>query len=179
MKDCVSSLHVGLRILTLWALFLDEFNICDSEGCFSYGNKPTVTRKRPLHSIPFFHTLENPQPDYTRRDSSALWIIRTLSRIDRICSNQTMAEARDLYCYSHVFENLENRSNPSDHAAVRLVIHKPTNREQQCKRNTSWTSKHLVFCSEPLHDYHRFSADPFGALAEFKAILEGSEADDS
>ena len=57
MKDCVSSLHVGLRILTLCALFLDEFNICDSEGCFSYGNKPTVTRKRPLYSIPFFNTL--------------------------------------------------------------------------------------------------------------------------
>ena len=45
---------------------------------------------------------------------------------------------------------------PSDHAAVRLVIHKPTNRERQSKRI-------------------RFSADPFGALAEFKAILEKAE----
>ena len=35
-------------------------------------------------------------------------------------------------------------------------------------------SKHPVFCSilKRLHDDHRFSADPFGALAEFKAILE-------
>ena len=33
-----------------------------------------------------------------------------------------MAEARDFHCYSHVFENLGNRTIPSDHAAVRLVI---------------------------------------------------------
>ena len=35
-------------------------------------------------------------------------------------------------------------------------------------------SKHPVFCSilKRLHDDHRYSADPFGALAEFKAILE-------
>ena len=29
-----------------------------------------------------------------------------------------------------------------------------------------------VFILKRLHDHHRFSADPFGALAEFKAILE-------
>ena len=35
-------------------------------------------------------------------------------------------------------------------------------------------SKHPAFCSflKRLHDNHRFSTDPFGALAEFKAILE-------
>ena len=33
-----------------------------------------------------------------------------------------MAEARDFHCYSHVFENLGNRTIPSDHAAVRLVM---------------------------------------------------------
>ena len=38
-----------------------------------------------------------------------------------------MAEARDFHCCSHVFENLGNRSIPSDHAAVRLVIQKPCN----------------------------------------------------
>ena len=73
-----------------------------------------------------------------------------------------------------------NRTIPSDHAAVRLVIHKPTHREQQCKRIPSWTSKHPVFCSilKRLHDNHRFSADPFGALAEFKAILEKAKQAD-
>ena len=85
-----------------------------------------------------------------------------------------MAEARDFHCYSHVFENLGNRAIPSDHAAVRLVIQKPTNREQQGKRIQSWMSKHPVFyfILKRLHDDHRFSADPFCALAEFKTILE-------
>ena len=85
-----------------------------------------------------------------------------------------MAEARDFHCYSHVFENLGNQSIPSDHAVVRLVNRKPTHREQQCKRIPSWMSKHPVLCSilKRLHDNHRFSADPFGALAECKAILE-------
>ena len=85
-----------------------------------------------------------------------------------------MAGARDFHCYSHVFENLGNRTIPSDHAAVRLVIQKPTNREQQGKHFPSWTSKHPVFCSilMRLHDNHQFSADPFGAHAEFKVVLQ-------
>ena len=85
-----------------------------------------------------------------------------------------MAEARDFHCYSHVFENLENRTIPSDHAAVRLVLQMPTNRVQQGKRMPSWMSKHPVFCSllQRLHDDHRFSTDPFGALAEFKVLLK-------
>ena len=45
-----------------------------------------------------------------------------------------MAEARDFHCYSHIFENLGSRTIPSDHAAVRLVIQKPTNRGHQSKR---------------------------------------------
>ena len=34
-------------------------------------------------------------------------------------------------------------------------------------------SKHPIFCSflQQLHDDHRFSTDPFGALAEFKVLL--------
>ena len=85
-----------------------------------------------FHSF-FPHVLEIAQPDDTRRDSSALGIIRTPSRIDRIFINLPLAEARDFHCYRHVFENLGNRSVPSDHAAV------------QCKRIPSWMSKHPVF----------------------------------
>ena len=51
------------------------------------------------------------------------------------------------HCYSHVSENLGNRTIPSDHAAVRLVIQKPTDRGQQDKRIPSWMSKHPVFRS--------------------------------
>ena len=86
-----------------------------------------VTRERLPCFILFPHVLEIAQPDYTRRDSSALGIIRSLSRIDRIFINLPLAEARDFHCYRHVFENLGKRSVPSDHAAVRLVIQKPSN----------------------------------------------------
>ena len=137
-------------------------------------HSPMVTRERLPCSTHFPHVLEVAQPDYTRRDSTALGIIRTLSRIDRIFINLPMAEARDFHCYCHVFENLGNRTIPSDHAAVPLVIQKSTHREHQSKRIPSWMSKHPVFCSllQRLHDDHRFSTDPFGALAEFKVLLE-------
>ena len=87
--------------------------------------------------------------------------------------NLPMAEARDFHCSSHVVENLGKKTIPSDHAAVRLVIQKPTHRGHQNKRIPSWMSKHPIFCSivKQLHDDHRFSNDPFCALAEFKDIL--------
>ena len=130
------------------------------------------TRKTAIFHSCFPHVLENAQPDYTRRDSTALGIIRTLSRIDRIFVNLPMAEARDFHYHSHVFESLVNWTIPSDHAAVRLVIPKPTTRGHQSKRFPSWMSKHPIFCSllQQLHDDHRFSPDPFGALAEFKVL---------
>ena len=88
-------------------------------------------------------------------------------------NNLSMAEARDFHCSSHVVENLGNWTIPSDHAAVRLIIQKPTNRGHQSKRIPSWMSKHPIFCSilQQLHDDHRFSPDPFCALAEFKVLL--------
>ena len=45
------------------------------------------------------------------------------------------------------FENPVNPPIPSDHAAVRIVIQKPSSQGQQCKRIPSWISKHPVFCS--------------------------------
>ena len=99
-----------------------------------------------FHSF-FPHVLEVAQSDDTKRDSTALGVIRTLSRIDRIFINLPMAEVRDFHCYSHVFENLENRTIPSDHAAVRLVIQKPINRGHHSKRIPSWMSKLPSLCS--------------------------------
>ena len=97
-----------------------------------------------------------------------------MSRIDRISINLPMAEALDFHCSSHVFENLGNRAIPCDHAAVRLVLQKPTNRGHQSKCIPSWVSKHPVFCSllQQLHGDHNFSRDPFDALAEFKVRLQ-------
>ena len=67
-----------------------DFNICDPEGGrFDVWNQ-TFTDGDPrktavFHSF-FPHVLEVAQSGYTRRDSTALGVRRTLSRIDRIFS---------------------------------------------------------------------------------------------
>ena len=124
-------------------IILGDFNICEpEEGRFNVWNQTFTDgdagKTAMFHS--FFHMFSRMPNLITLRG-----IIRTLSRIDRIFSNLPMAEARDFHCYFHVFENLVNRSIPSDHAAVRLVRQKPSNRGQQCKRSTNWMSKHTVF----------------------------------
>ena len=81
-----------------------------------------------------------------------------------------MAEARDFHCYSHVFENLGERSIPSDDTAVRVVLQKPTIRCNQGKRIPSWISKHPVFCFilKQISDDHQYpDDDPFVPLADF------------
>ena len=126
-----------------------------------------------FHSF-FPCVFEVAQSDYTRRDATALGgVKRTLSRIDRIFINLSMAEVRDFHCSNHVVENFGKKSIPSDHAAVRLVIQKPSRRGHHNKRIPSWMSKHLIFGStlQQLHDDHSFSSDPFCALAEFKVLL--------
>ena len=163
------------------AVILGDFNICDpEERRFKVWNQ-TLTDGDPgktalFHSF-FPYVLEVAQSDCTRRESTALGIIRTLSRIDRIFINLPMTKARDFHCSSHVDENLGKKNVPSDYAAVRLVILKPTHRGDQNKRIPSWMSKHPMFGSilQQLHDDHRFSPDPFCALAEFKHLLHQAQ----
>ena len=46
-------------------------------------------------------------------------------------------------------------------------------KDTRAKRIPSWMSKHPIFryILQQLHDDHRFSHDPFGALAEFRVLL--------
>ena len=127
-----------------------DFNLCEPEaGRFNVWNQSFSegdTGKSALFHSFFPRVLEIAQPDFTRRDATADGTFRTLSRIDRAFINLRMAEARDFHCYSPVLENLGKRSIPSDHAAVRDVLQKPTTRSHQGKRIPSWMSKHPVFC---------------------------------
>ena len=151
MADWVLFTRTSLLIPVWWALFLGDFNICDpEEGRFNVWNQSFTDgdpgKTAVFHSF-FPHVLEVAQSDYTRRDSTALGVIRTLSRIDRIFIKLAMAEARDFHCYSHVFENLGKETIPSDHAAVRLVIQKPTTRvttEQTNSQLDVQTSRFLL-----------------------------------
>ena len=157
---------------------LGDLNICEpEEGRFNVWNKTFTDgdagKTAVFHSF-FLHVLETAHTDYTGRDSTILGTIRTMSRIDRIIFNVPTVEARDFHCYSHVYENLGNRTIPSDHAAVRLVIRKPVKQGHQGRHIPGWMSKHPFFCSilKRLHDDHRYSEDPFCVLAEFKVICE-------
>ena len=91
-----------------------------------------------------------------------------------------MAEARDFHCSSHVLENLGERSVPSDHAAVRVVIQKSTIRVHQGKRIPSWMSKHPVFSPilKRISDDQLYPEDPLVALADFKGIFRESQKTD-
>ena len=74
-------------------IILGDFNLCDpEEGRFNVWNQ-TFTDGDPrktavFHSF-FPHVLEIAQPDCTRRDSTAVGVIRTLSRIGRILYQST------------------------------------------------------------------------------------------
>ena len=102
-----------------------------------------------------------------------LGAIRTLSKIDRALLNFPEESAR-LLLLLLCFENLGKRSIPIDHAAVRVDIQKPTTEGHQGNRLPSWMSKNPVFCSilKRLGEEHQFPTDPFGALADFKIIIE-------
>ena len=123
-------------------IILGDFNICDpEEGRFNVWSQSFTDgdpgKTAVFHSF-FPYVLEIAPSDYTRKDSSAVGNIRTLSRIDRIFINLPMTEARDFHCSSHVVENLGKKTIPSDHAAVRIVTQKPTHRGHQSKRIPSW-----------------------------------------
>ena len=113
----LGSLRERLRLITPhWPQYPDaigmimgDFNKCEpEEGRFNVWNQTftdgDMVKAALFHSL-FPRVLEIAQPYCTRR---------------------AMAEARDFHWYFHVFENLWKRSIPSDHAAVRVVIQKPS-----------------------------------------------------
>ena len=138
MKDHDASLLIGHLTLKLSALLHGILSFASLKREDSmFGTYPSVKeiRRSLLSFIPFFpRALEIAQPDFTRRDATTDGTIRTLSRINRAFINLPVAEAHDFHCYSPVLENIGKRSIPSDHAAVRVVLQKPTTRSHQGKR---------------------------------------------
>ena len=86
----------------VWALFwVISTSVILKNDVLMFGtsHSPMAAWERLLCSILSFHILEVAQSDYTRTDATALGVIRTLSRIDRIFINLPMAGARDFHCY--------------------------------------------------------------------------------
>ena len=75
------------------SVILGDFNICDpEEGRFHVWNQSFTDgdpgKTAVFHSF-FPYVLQVAQSDYTRKDATALGVIRTLSRIDRIFYQST------------------------------------------------------------------------------------------
>ena len=148
-------------------MIMGDFNICEpEEGRFNVWNQTFTdgdTGKAALFHSLFPRVLAIAQPDYTRRDSYINGFIRALSRIDRAFINIPMVEARDFHCYSHVFENLgKHHAAKTDYSGTPGQTHPELDAQ---------TSRHL-FLFKRLDDEHQYPADAFGALADFKIILE-------
>ena len=143
MKGYARFLFIGDATLKPWGDYWRLQHLRPQEGRFNVRNQ-TVTEgdagKTTLFRSFFPHALETAQPNFTRKDTAADGTHRTLSRIDRAFINVPVAEARYLHCYSHVSDNLGERSIPSDHVAVRIVVQEPTSRCDHVKRIPSWMS---------------------------------------
>ena len=115
-EDCVSSLHLRLRFATQWAsswrFFFFNLWTRRKVQCVEPNLHRRWHGKGCFVSFYFPYVLEIAQPDYTRRDTSVIGIIRTLSRIVRIFFSRLVAEARD---FSLLFPRLRESVEP-DHS---------------------------------------------------------------
>ena len=163
VKDCVSSLHIGLRIPMLWASSsVISTSVNQKKEGLNFGTKPspTVTRERLQCFIPFFRMFSRllnlitqggtPQPlgSYVLCQGliASLWTYLWLR-------HKTFTPM-----FLRIWE-----TGPFRVITRRYVsFKKPTDRGQQGQRIPSWMSKRPVFCSflKRLHDDHRYSADP-------------------
>ena len=89
MADWVLFTHMGLHIPVVWWLFwvISTYVIPKKDDLmFGTKNSPMAGKTAVFHSF-FPYVLEVAQSDYTRRDATALGVIRTLSWIDRVLIN--------------------------------------------------------------------------------------------
>ena len=163
MKDYGACLHVGLAIPRAFGVVVGDFNICEPEGGRFNVTNQTFTEgdagKTALFRTFSPYALEIAQPEFTRKDAAADGAIRTLSRIDRAFINVPTAEARDCHWYSHVTDNLGERSIPSDHVAIRTTFRKRQDHGGTSGQVPPWMSKHHLFCTilKQISDDHRYT----------------------
>ena len=79
----------------------------------------------PPSSAAFSRSVEIAQLFFIRKDVRRDGSIQTLSRVDRGLVVLLMAEMRDFQCHSHTVGTIGDKSVPSDHIPVRLVIERP------------------------------------------------------
>ena len=103
------------------------------------------------------HVLEIAHPGDTRKEAAADGTLRVLSGTDKTFVNIPMAEARDFRFGAQVVYDLGIRSPPSERAAIRIALHKPSSRTKE--RDTVSELAHeesdfLLALLFRLHDEH-------------------------
>ena len=83
-----------------------------------------------------------------------------------------MAELRDFLCHSHTIWTIDDKSVPSDHIPVRLVIECSRKKEMDHPVIWRWLTQHPLFIStlEVQHRNMMYDVDPFIALVQFKKV---------
>ena len=172
LRQLQGRLHIPVVWFPFWAILCDP-----EEGRFNVWNQTNTDGDPPgktavFHSF-FPYVLEVAQSDNTRKNATALGLYAPCQRL--IVSLSIYPWLRHVISCARLMlvRTLGRKLFRVDHAAVRLVIRKPSCRGHQNKRIPRWMSKHPIFGSilQQLHDDHNFSPDPFCALAEFKVLL--------
>ena len=149
------------------------------DSMFGIKRSPRVTWRKPLFFILYFLEFLKLLNLITLGETPpSMELYARYQGLIELFINIPMTEARDFHCQSHVFENLEKRSIPSDHAAVacgffklRLIGDTRANAFQVGCPNIPSS----VLFLKRLDDGHQCPADPFGALEDFNNILEKAQ----
>ena len=151
------------------------FNICEpDEGRFNVWNQTFTDgdlRKTAIFHSSLTHFLEIAQPDYTRRGSTALGIIRTPSKIDRFFKQIYLWLRREIFTAAPMSSRTWG-TGPFRVTTRQYVLSFMSQLLGSNNANKAGcqTSRYLLHF-EAGSRCHRFSTEPFGALAEFKAVL--------
>ena len=103
---------VTLEHLGLWLEISTSVNLSKADSTFGIRLSRMAMQERLLFSCFFLARLWDCTAGLHKKGCYSQWCNTYLSRIDRIFVNLPVAEARDFHCFSHVFENLGERSIP-------------------------------------------------------------------
>ena len=116
MNDCALFFHIVLvtvKHLALWLEISTSVNLSKADSTLGIRLSRRAMQERLLFSSFFPCVFEIAQPDFTRKDVTVNGVIRTCPELTGyLLIFLWLSEARDFHCYSHVFENLGERSIP-------------------------------------------------------------------
>ena len=115
MNDYALFFHIGLvtlEHLVLWLENSTSVNLSKADSTFGIRLSWMAMQERLLFSCFFSHVFEIAQLDFTRKDVTVNGVIRTCPELTGYLLIFLWLRHVIFLCYSHVFENLGERSIP-------------------------------------------------------------------